>query len=242
VLRRLAYIAQPFAEAHAASDVVEALSAVSSPVVSLWAIGRWPQGREEPGPTRDGSRILFHPSVKRDFHADWQNERRRHGRALVTRYAASNPPPFTFAEARRRLQPSGDDHWIFDLFHDHGAKDALYCPHWPYLVVYVSDQLLTPATLPHETRIALDAGGAMAVHRLKEIALNEKADGAPPELSARQMTVLLHLSDGLTVPEIAARLNVSEASVKTFIRRVAQKLGAKSQLHAVVTALRQRLI
>jgi DNA-binding NarL/FixJ family response regulator len=68
-----------------------------------------------------------------------------------------------------------------------------------------------------------------------------KAD-APPELSARQKTVLLHLSAGLTVPEIAARLGIVETSVKMFIQRAARKLGAKSQLHAVAIALRERLI
>jgi DNA-binding CsgD family transcriptional regulator len=81
----------------------------------------------------------------------------------------------------------------------------------------------------------------MAVARLKELTLSAKADTAP-ELSARQRTVLLHLGDGLTVPEIAARLGIAETSVKMFVRRAARKLGAKSQLHAVALALRRQLI
>jgi DNA-binding CsgD family transcriptional regulator len=79
----------------------------------------------------------------------------------------------------------------------------------------------------------------MAVRRIKELALITEG---PPSLSPRQKTILLHLSDGLTVPEIAARLKLSETSVKTFIARAGRKLGAKSQLHAVAVALRQRLI
>jgi len=54
--------------------------------------------------------------------------------------------------------------------------------------------------------------------------------------------IVLRLADGLSVPDIATRLEVAEATERSRIRRVERKLNAKSQLHAVATALREHLI
>jgi len=79
----------------------------------------------------------------------------------------------------------------------------------------------------------------MAVRRLKE--LTQLAEGRP-RLSSRERTILLRLSQGLTAPQIAMRVEVGEATVRTFIRRSCRKVGASSQLHAVAIALREGLI
>ena len=52
----------------------------------------------------------------------------------------------------------------------------------------------------------------------------------------------MHLSHGMPTAEIAARLELGEASVRTFVRRAVKKLGAESQLHAVAIAIREGLI
>jgi DNA-binding CsgD family transcriptional regulator len=244
MLRRLVH---PFTEADSAAEAIEALEAVCRPLgVSVWGVGRstpdasWPREREEIAELVS-SRLLFHPGVSNNFRMDWKSEFARHGPSELAPYAASNPGPFTFVEAFRLLQPTAKGRWFFDVCRDHGARDALFCSYGPWLVVYSSDHALGPMALPHQTRFALNAVGGMAVTRIKELTLSAKAD-TPPELSARQRTVLLHLGDGLTVPEIAARLGIAETSVKMFVRRAVRKLGAKSQLHAVALALRQRLI
>jgi len=238
MLRRLAYVAKSFAQADAPDEVIKALAAVADPEgAPVFAIGR--PALAAPGRNGEINKAAgFYSGVWAPLEADWRSEFIRRGPSLIARYAASNPPPFTMGEAMRLLQPSGDDRWLFDLLRDHRVKDSLWCAYGPWLVVYLSDHALTRAAFPEETRAALDAAGGMAVSRLKEFAVRAKG----LELSARQKTILLHLSDGLTVSEIAARLELGEPSVKTFIRRAQRKLGAKSQLHAVAIALRERLI
>jgi DNA-binding CsgD family transcriptional regulator len=234
MLRRIACVARPFEQADSPAEVVDALRAVCDPV-GIHGICCPPLGLQ-------GEGVAFYPSAAPDLVRDWNSEYLRHGPSLLGRYAqAQNPPPFTMVEALRLLQPSGGDRWLPDLLRDHRVRDSLWCAHEPWLVIYLSKRPLTRETLPDETRAALDAAAVIAVCRLKELAVRAKAD-APPELSARQKTVLLHLSAGLTVPEIAARLGIAETSVKMFIQRAARKLGAKSQLHAVAIALRERLI
>jgi DNA-binding NarL/FixJ family response regulator len=108
-------------------------------------------------------------------------------------------------------------------------------------VLYSSGHVLKGAELSDEIRMALDVASGMAINRIKEIMAGSSP--APlAELSPREMTVLLHLSDGFSVGEVADRLVLSETSVKTFVRRATKKLNASSQLHAVALAVRSRLI
>jgi DNA-binding CsgD family transcriptional regulator len=247
MLRRLVHVARPFVHIDTASETVEELRRIVSPAVDVWAVGRsmvteggWPED-EEAFRAAVGSRIVFGSGINDRFRMEMQTELSRQGASIVGRYAALNPPPFTFSQVQRQLQPTGIDRWVFDLFHDHGARDALYCAYGPWFVMYVSNRLLTSRALSHETRVAFDAAGAMAVYRLKELMLPVKTV-AHPSLSVRERTVLLHLSAGLTAAEIAVRLQVAEASVRSHIHRAVKKLSARSQLHAVATALRERLI
>jgi DNA-binding NarL/FixJ family response regulator len=57
-------------------------------------------------------------------------------------------------------------------------------------------------------------------------------------LTPREQQVLRALSVGLTVPRIAERWVVSEATVRSQVHAVLRKLAVKSQLEAVAAALR----
>jgi DNA-binding CsgD family transcriptional regulator len=189
-----------------------------------------------------GARTIFASCVSAGFRADIVSEYKRHaGPTAIGHYSRQRPPPFTLTELMRRLQPSGEDRWIFDALRDHGVRDGLHCTHPPWGVLYSSDHVLKGSELSDEIRMALNAASGMAINRIKEITAGSIP--APlAELSPREMTVLLHLSDGLSVGEIADRLVLSETSVKTFVRRATKKLNASSQLHAVALAVRSRLV
>ncbi|MQA25487.1 MAG: response regulator [Micromonosporaceae bacterium] len=61
-------------------------------------------------------------------------------------------------------------------------------------------------------------------------------------LSAREHEVLHLLRDGYTTPRIAVALSVSESTVKTYIGRLYEKLGAGNRAQALMTAVRRGLL
>lgn len=61
-------------------------------------------------------------------------------------------------------------------------------------------------------------------------------------LSPREQQVLTLVAAGTTNRGIAARLNVTEATVKTYLTRIFTKLGVGDRTAAVTTALAQQLI
>jgi DNA-binding NarL/FixJ family response regulator len=73
-----------------------------------------------------------------------------------------------------------------------------------------------------------------------------RADRQPPPddavVSAREREVLLLLAEGCTNADISTRLYLSQETVKSHVRNIMLKLGARTRTHAVVLALDRGLI
>jgi DNA-binding CsgD family transcriptional regulator len=63
-----------------------------------------------------------------------------------------------------------------------------------------------------------------------------------PVLSPRQQEVLAFLKEGLTNPEIAVKLGVTERTVKAHCQEVFDRLGARNRTAAVAAAMRMGLL
>ncbi|MFI9150701.1 response regulator [Streptomyces sp. NPDC053367] len=63
-----------------------------------------------------------------------------------------------------------------------------------------------------------------------------------PALTPRERDILTHLAQGLPNREIARTLFISEATVKTHLRRIYDKLGVDTRAAAVSVAKEQRLV
>lgn len=66
-------------------------------------------------------------------------------------------------------------------------------------------------------------------------------DKNPPNLSLREMEVLLLVAEGLTDSDIGARLFITERTVRTHLRRLLDKLHLKNRVQAAAYAARLNL-
>jgi DNA-binding NarL/FixJ family response regulator len=132
----------------------------------------------------------------------------------------------------------------FDL--DEYVYDALCAGASGFLLKDVTAERLFEAVR------VIAAGGALLAptvtrRLISEFARQRPMPGAPPTaalatLTPRERQVLLLVAEGLSNPEIAARLVVTEETIKTHVSRVLSKLGLRDRTQAVVTAYESGLV
>jgi DNA-binding NarL/FixJ family response regulator len=125
---------------------------------------------------------------------------------------------------------------------------------------YVDDALRAGAsgfllkdTLPEDLVAAIRVvarGDALIAPGITKRLIEQFARAAPPsapppgfeELTPRELEVLTLVARGLSNGEIAAELVLSEATVKTHVKRILSKLRIRDRVHAVVLAYEAGLV
>ena len=153
-------------------------------------------------------------------------------------------------EATRQLTGSGQDGprvlilTTFDL--DEYVYDALCAGASGFLLKDVTAERLFDAVR------VVAAGEALLAPTVTRRLMSEFARLRPnagarsaaglAALTPRETQVLRLVAEGLSNPEIAARLVVTEETVKTHVSRVLSKLGLRDRTQAVVTAYESGLV
>jgi NarL family two-component system response regulator YdfI len=104
-----------------------------------------------------------------------------------------------------------------------------------------AEEIVSAIQSAHRGMMLLDAptGEELARHVRVE---DEQLVAPLEELTAREVEVLRMLGEGLANKEVAARLGISEHTVKFHISSILDKLGAASRTEAVTTGIRRGLI
>lgn len=77
---------------------------------------------------------------------------------------------------------------------------------------------------------------------LARFAREVRAQGAAPAISPRELQIVGLLAEGMANKQIAAKLGISDVTVKGYLQELYEKLGASDRAQAVAIALRHRLI
>ncbi|MGF7237646.1 MAG: response regulator [Frankia sp.] len=144
-------------------------------------------------------------------------------------------------EATRQIAGTGRDGsrililTTFDL--DQYVYDALRAGASGFLLKEVTAERLFDAVR------VIGAGQALLAPAVTRRLINEFAQTRPTPppatltaLTARETQVLRLLAEGLSNPEISARLVITEETVKTHVSRLLTKLGLRDRTQAVIAA------
>lgn len=95
-----------------------------------------------------------------------------------------------------------------------------------------------PKRITMSTIVVKDESRTLILHSLHETGGVKPVAPAErrPSLTRRQREILYLLADGVRVKQIAARLTLSETTVRNHVRGILRELGAHSQLEAVARA------
>jgi DNA-binding NarL/FixJ family response regulator len=153
-------------------------------------------------------------------------------------------------EATRQLTAGGRDRprililTTFDL--DEYVYDALRAGASGFLLKDVTAERLFDAVR------VIAAGEALLAPTVTRRLIGEFAQLKPrqpapvadslPELTWRETEVLRLLAEGLSNPEIAQRLVVTEETVKSHVSRILNKLGLRDRTQAVIAAYERGLV
>ncbi|MFE7608185.1 response regulator [Streptomyces celluloflavus] len=120
------------------------------------------------------------------------------------------------------------------------------------LAAGASGFILKDATFPellHAVRVVAEGNALLAPELTKRLIaayVEERSAPAPvrtvEELTGREVEVLVLIAQGLSNAEIAARLTITDHTVKTHINRLFTKMGLRDRAQAVILAYELGLV
>jgi len=210
--------------------------------VNVLGVGRMPRRTSNWRSIQLGKDVFLHSSAP----VDWWNEyaaKAAQGYDPGIMMAKTSLVAFTWTETMQTLEPIGIERWPYELALKYGIRDALTCSvgqRW--LVAYWSRQVLA-GLLTHPLRLLLIAAAGFAALRLEQVIEDDpRRFGDQPRITARELAVLRLVSLGMAGSEIAKRLGIGEETVRSHLKKVQAKLGARNRAHAAAEAIRQQLI
>jgi DNA-binding CsgD family transcriptional regulator len=222
-------------------DALDEFAAKLLPV-NVLGVGRMPQRTSDWRSIQLGRDVFLHSSAP----AGWWNEyatKAAQGYDPGIMMAKTSLLAYTWTETMKTLEPIGADRWPYELALKYGIRDALTCcvgQRW--LVAYWSRQVLCNL-LTHPLRILLIAAASFTALRLEQVVSDDpRRFGSQPRITPRELAVLRLVSLGMSSNEIAKRLGIGEETVRSHLKKVQVKLGARNRAHAAAEAMRQQLI
>ena len=122
---------------------------------------------------------------------------------------------------------------------DRLRRDMEYRYRWPHLTRLLGERPDTIEEAAFEAGGQLDAAGAVAYASRSRGARKRPAHGWP-SLTPTERAVVEHVAAGRTNPQIAERLLMSRATVKTHLAHVFAKLGVATRAELAALAATQR--
>jgi DNA-binding CsgD family transcriptional regulator len=212
------------------------------PSLSVLGAARMPIRTTDLRYTRLGRDVFLHSSAPKGWWEEYvaMASREQDPGVMVARYSLM---ACSWSESMQMLDPVGIDRWPYDLALKYGLRDALTCAvgrRW--LVSYWSPKVLSNV-LTQPMRIVLFAAASFAALRLEQLVAHDPMSmGERARITARELAVLRLVSLGRSTEDIAKSLEIGEETVRSHIKKVQAKLGARNRAHAAAEAVRQQLI
>lgn len=80
------------------------------------------------------------------------------------------------------------------------------------------------------------------LQQFQELSWRSESEGFISPLTPRETEILRHVAEGLFNKQIAAKLEISEQTIKNHVTSILRKLNANARTEAVVIAIKQGLI
>jgi two-component system, NarL family, response regulator DegU len=98
------------------------------------------------------------------------------------------------------------------------------------------------STVRQATANDIDLSSNVARSMLAQVKSLTASDDAGDPISRREIEVLQLIADGLSTPEVAGQLYISQKTVKNHLASIYAKLDARDRTQAVITAVRMGIV